>query len=76
VSHPPSPYAGLSITWESAAYVALVLCVAAAVAAVLTLPTVRRAAATSAKHSLRRVASRASFLLARTPATRQGDGSL
>jgi hypothetical protein len=68
--HPPSPYAGLSITWESAAYVALVLCVAAAVAAVLNLPTVRRAAATSAKHSLRRVASRASFLVARTPATR------
>ena len=73
----PSPYAGLSITWESAAYIALTLCAAAAVAAVLNLPTVHRAAATSTKQSLRRVASRtASFLLARTSATRQGAGSL
>jgi hypothetical protein len=56
--HPPSPFAGLSITWESAAYAALAIAAAAALPAVLNEPRVHHAIATSAKHSLRRAASR------------------
>ena len=67
--HPPSPFAGLSITWESAAYVALAIAVAAAMAAVLNLPRVHRAVATSTKQALRGATSRAAFLLARAPDT-------
>jgi hypothetical protein len=74
--HPPSPFAGLSITWESAAYVALAIAAAAALAAVLNLPRVHRAVATSTKQVLRKANSRAAFLLARTPDTREGNSSL
>jgi hypothetical protein len=58
---PPSPFAGLSITWESAAYIALAIAPAAAVTAVLNLPAVRRAVATRAKQSLHRPVPREQF---------------
>jgi hypothetical protein len=72
----PSPFAGLSITWESAAYAALAIAAAAALAAVLNLLRVHRAVVTSTKQSLRRATSRAAFLLVRARDTREGDGSL
>jgi hypothetical protein len=74
--HPPSPFAGLSITWESAAYAGLAIAAAAALAAVLNPPRVHRAVATSTKQFLRRATSRAGFLLIRARDTRESDGPL